>query len=47
MSGAMVEMFTAFTIMMAIAGGVVFGDTIARPLIGAEVLAERRNIRRR
>lgn len=47
MSGAMVQMFTAFTIMMAIAGGVVFGDTIARPLIGAEVLAERRNIRRR
>ncbi|GAA5225507.1 threonine/serine ThrE exporter family protein [Paeniglutamicibacter antarcticus] len=47
MSGAMIQMFTAFTIMMAIAGGVVFGDTIARPLIGAEVLAERRNIRRR
>ncbi|GAA1872741.1 hypothetical protein GCM10009715_19440 [Paeniglutamicibacter psychrophenolicus] len=47
MSSAMVEMFTAFTIMMAIAGGVVFGDTLARPLIGAEALAERRNIRRR
>ncbi|WP_411733329.1 threonine/serine exporter family protein [Paeniglutamicibacter sp.] len=47
MSSAMVDMITAFTIMMAIAGGVVFGDTIARPLIGAEVLAERRNIRRR
>ncbi|MGB9033446.1 MAG: threonine/serine exporter family protein, partial [Paeniglutamicibacter sp.] len=47
MSSAMVEMFSAFTIMMAIAGGVVFGDTLARPLIGAEALAERRNIRRR
>ncbi len=47
MSLAMVEMFSAFTIMMAIAGGVVFGDTLARPLIGAEALAERRNIRRR
>ncbi|MFL4478754.1 threonine/serine exporter family protein [Paeniglutamicibacter sp. ORCA_105] len=47
MNSAIVQMFTAFTIMMAIAGGVVFGDTIARPLIGAEVLAERRNIRRR
>lgn len=47
MSGAMVDMFTAFTIMMAIAGGVIFGDTLARPLIGAEALAQRRYIRRR
>lgn len=47
MASAMVGMFTAFTIMMAIAGGVVFGDTLARPFSGSTVSGERSGIRRR
>ncbi|MFJ6418434.1 threonine/serine exporter family protein [Paeniglutamicibacter sp. NPDC091659] len=47
MTGALIDMFTAFTIMMAIAGGVVFGDTLARPFTGSAVSGERSGIRRR
>lgn len=47
MATAMVSMFTAFTIMMAIAGGVVFGDTLARPFSGSAISGERSTIRRR
>lgn len=47
MTNAMIAMFTAFTIMMAIAGGVVFGDTLARPFSGSAVNGERSGIRRR
>lgn len=46
MDQALVEMFNAFAIMLSIAGGVVFGDTLCRPLI-AGAGRERKRIRRR
>ncbi|WP_431711176.1 threonine/serine ThrE exporter family protein [Glutamicibacter uratoxydans] len=46
MAMALVEMFNAFAIMFSIAGGVVFGDTLCRPLI-AGARRERKRIRRR
>lgn len=46
MAFALVEMFNAFAIMLSIAGGVVFGDTLCRPLI-ASARRERKRIRRR
>lgn len=47
MTAGLVEMFNAFTIILAIAGGVVLGDTIARPLTKGWNSHERRRIRRR
>ncbi|MET1035286.1 MAG: threonine/serine exporter family protein [Arthrobacter sp.] len=47
MSAGLVEMFNAFTIILAIAGGVVLGDTVARPLTKGWNSHERRRIRRR
>lgn len=46
MALALVEMFNAFAIMFSIAGGVVLGDTLCRPLI-ASARRERKRIRRR
>lgn len=46
MSSGLVEMFNAFAIMLSIAGGVVFGDTLCRPLTSS-ARRERRLIRRR
>lgn len=46
MSSGLVEMFNAFAIMLSIAGGVVFGDTLCRPLTSS-ARRERRRIRRR
>ncbi|MFJ2620908.1 threonine/serine exporter ThrE family protein [Glutamicibacter sp. NPDC087344] len=46
MSSGLVEMFNAFAIMLSIAGGVVFGDTLCRPLTSG-ARRERRRIRRR
>ncbi|MDR4533848.1 threonine/serine exporter family protein [Glutamicibacter sp. PS] len=46
MSGGLVEMFNALGIMLAIAGGVVLGDTLCRPLTSS-ARRERRRIRRR
>jgi len=43
----LVQMFNAFSIILAIAGGVVFGDTLARPLTRGWHGNERRRIRRR
>ncbi|MGP5390244.1 threonine/serine ThrE exporter family protein [Glutamicibacter arilaitensis] len=42
----LVEMFNAMAIMLSIAGGVVFGDTLCRPLT-SNARRERRRIRRR
>ncbi|MEF9873370.1 MAG: threonine/serine exporter family protein [Glutamicibacter sp.] len=42
----LVEMFNAMAIMLSIAGGVVFGDTLCRPLTSS-ARRERRRIRRR
>ncbi|GAA1412164.1 hypothetical protein AUR04nite_11240 [Glutamicibacter uratoxydans] len=46
MSRGLVEMFNAFAIMLSIAGGVVFGDTLCRPLT-SRARRERKSIRRR
>lgn len=46
MTLGMVEMFNAFAIMLSIAGGVVFGDTLCRPLT-SRARRERKLIRRR
>jgi len=46
MFSSLVEMFNAFAIMLSIAGGVVFGDTLCRPLT-SNARRERRWIRRR
>lgn len=46
MSNGLVEMFNAFAIMLSIAGGVVLGDTLCRPLT-TNSRRERRRIRRR
>lgn len=46
MFAGLVEMFNAFAIMLSIAGGVVFGDTLCRPLT-SNARRERRRIRRR
>jgi uncharacterized membrane protein YjjP (DUF1212 family) len=43
----LIQMFNAFTIILAIAGGVVLGDTVARPLTKGWNSHERRRIRRR
>ncbi|MEE1622433.1 threonine/serine ThrE exporter family protein [Zafaria sp. J156] len=47
MSAGLIGMFNAFTIILAIAGGVVLGDTVARPLTKGWNSHERRRIRRR
>lgn len=46
MATGLVEMFNAMAIMLSIAGGVVFGDTLCRPLTST-ARRERRRIRRR
>ncbi len=46
MSTGLVEMFNAMAIMLSIAGGVVFGETLCRPLT-SNARRERRRIRRR
>jgi len=45
-AAGLVEMFNAMAIMLSIAGGVVFGDTLCRPLT-SNARRERRRIRRR
>lgn len=47
MSVGLIQMFNAFTIILAIAGGVVLGDTVARPFTKGWNTHERRRIRRR
>lgn len=47
MSVGLIEMFNAFTIILAVAGGVVLGDTVARPFTKGWITHERRRIRRR
>ncbi|WP_372698495.1 threonine/serine exporter family protein [Arthrobacter sp. JSM 101049] len=46
-SVGLIQMFNAFTIILAIAGGVVLGDTVARPFTKGWITHERRRIRRR
>jgi len=46
MATGLVEMFNAMAIMLSIAGGVVFGETLCRPLT-SNARRERRRIRRR
>lgn len=46
-SVGLIEMFNAFTIILAVAGGVVLGDTVARPFTKGWITHERRRIRRR
>lgn len=47
MSVGLLQMFNAFAIIVAIAGGVVLGDTVARPFTKGWITHERRRIRRR
>lgn len=47
MSIGLIQMFNAFTIILAVAGGVVLGDTVARPFTKGWITHERRRIRRR
>lgn len=47
MSVGLIQMFNAFTIILAVAGGVVLGDTVARPFTKGWNTHERRRIRRR
>lgn len=47
MTSGMIDMFNAFLIIMAIAGGVVFGDTLARPFTRGRGSNERKTVRRR
>ena len=45
-SGGVIGLFNALTVILAIAGGVVFGDNLARPLTRNLNGNDRRNRRR-